>query len=133
VLSTKGGALAKQLLPFKLGLGGKIGSGEQFQSWITLDDEVRAIMWLLEHPYNGPVNLTAPSPVTNAEFTRSLGAALHRPTSRTPLLLPQALLGRELVEALLLTSQRVKPAHLVDSGFEFLHPTLDEALHDLLR
>ena len=83
VQSTEGGALAKQLPFFKLGLGGKVGSGRQYVSWITIDDEVRAIEFLLDHDVSGPVNLTAPEPVTNAEYTKALGAR-PAPTDHDP-------------------------------------------------
>lgn len=133
VLSPDGGALGKQLPLFKLGLGGRAGSGRQYQSWISLDDEVRAITWLLTSERSGPVNLTAPNPVTNAEFTKALGRAVHRPTTITPMAGPRLLLGRELADSLLLASQRILPAALEADGFTFSHPALDGALADLLR
>lgn len=133
VLSTEGGALARQLPFFKLGAGGRSGSGRQYQSWISLDDEVAALAWMLDSPIAGPVNLTAPNPVTNAEFAKTLGRTLHRPTSIIPMVGPRLLFGRELADALLLTSQRVLPAALDDHGFQFRHPRLDAALADLLR
>ena len=81
VLSPKGGALPTMLTPFRLGVGGRLGNGRQWMSWITLDDLVRGIVWLIDHPeISGPVNMTAPNPVTNADFTRAMGRALHRPT-----------------------------------------------------
>ena len=134
VQSTEGGALKRQLLPFKLGLGGRIGSGRQWFSWISIDDEVGAIRHVLDHDsIDGPVNLTAPNPVTNAEFTRALGRVLHRPTllpTPTPAL--QLLLGRELVSEMLLGGQRVLPAVLDRSGYSFAHPHLEGALADLI-
>jgi uncharacterized protein (TIGR01777 family) len=133
VLSTDGGPLAKQLPFFKLGLGGRVGSGRQWMTWISIDDEVRAIEWLLTHDLSGPVNLAAPEPVRNGDFAKALGRALHRPTFVIPTVGPQLLYGRELVEVLLLISQRVEPRVLLESGFEFRHPTLDAALADLLR
>ena len=132
VLSTKGGALKKQLPIFKLGAGGRFGSGSQYQSWISIDDEVGAIAWLLTADVSGPVNLTAPEPVTNAEFTKALGSAVHRPTFVVPMIGPRLLLGRELADSLLLTSQRILPAQLERHGYSFVHPTLDGALRDLL-
>lgn len=132
VLSPDGGALAKQLPFFKVGLGGRSGSGRQWQSWISLDDEVGAITWLLDHPVSGPVNLVAPGAVTNAEFASTLGAVLHRPTTIIPMIGPRALYGRELADSLLLTSQRIEPGVLTDGGYEFRHPELDGALRDLL-
>jgi uncharacterized protein (TIGR01777 family) len=132
VLATEGGALAKQLLPFRLGLGGRAGSGRQYQSWISLDDEVRAIEFLLTAELSGPVNLTAPTPVTNAEFTRTLGRVLHRPTTVLPMFGPRLLYGRELADSLLLTSQRIVPAALERAGFAFEHPGLEGALRSIL-
>ncbi len=132
VQATEGGALAKQLPFFKLGLGGKVGSGRQWVSWISIDDEVRAIQFLLDHDVAGPVNLVAPEPVTNAEYTRTLGRVLHRPTTILPITGPRLLYGRELADSLLLTSQRVVPSALTAAGFEFTHPDLRGALEDLL-
>ena len=129
VLSPSGGAMGKMLPLFRLGLGGRMGSGRQWWSWITLADEVAAIRWLLDHPISGPVDATAPNPVTNREFTSALGTALHRPTILpVPRFGPRLLLGRELADALLFTSQRVVPAVLNESGFVFAHPTIDVAL-----
>jgi uncharacterized protein len=134
VLSTKGGALKKQLPLFKLGLGGKFGSGKQWQSWISIDDEVGAIMHLLTSTQSGAVNLTAPNPVTNAEFTKVLSHAVKRPAIFTvPGFAPKALLGGELVENLLLTGQNVQPTRLLADGYPFKHATLDSALAALLR
>jgi uncharacterized protein len=133
VLSAKGGALKKQLPIFKLGLGGRFGSGKQWQSWISIDDEVRAIMHLITGDVSGPVNLTAPNPVTNGEFTKTLGSALKRPTPfPIPSIGPKLLLGAELVQNLLLDGQKVMPTQLTASGFTFNHPTLDVALKALL-
>jgi uncharacterized protein (TIGR01777 family) len=132
VQATEGGALAKQLPFFRLGLGGRAGSGRQYLSWITLVDEVRAIRFLLDHDVSGPVNLVAPEPVTNAEYTTALGAALHRPTTILPMIGPRLLYGRELADSLLLTSQRAVPAVLLEAGFDFEHPTLPEALESVL-
>lgn len=134
VLDAGGGALNRMVLPFKLGLGGRIGSGRQYMSWITLGDEVRAILHLLDDAtVHGPVNLTAPNPATNREFTSTLGRVLHRPTLLpTPLLPLKALYGGELVEHLLLFSQRVQPAALSSHGFDFAHPQLESALRAVL-
>lgn len=132
VQATEGGALAKQLPFFRLGLGGRAGSGRQYVSWISIDDEVRAIQFLLTGHVSGPVNLVAPEPVTNAEYTKVLGAVLHRPTTILPMLGPRLLYGRELADSLLLTSQRCVPAALVEAGFEFSHPELRGALEHLL-
>ena len=133
VLTAAGGALKKQLPLFKFGLGGKFGKGGQWQSWISLPDEVAAITSLLEGDVSGPVNLTAPNPVTNAEFTTTLGSVLGRPTFLPiPSFGPKALLGSELADALLFTGQRVVPTVLERSGFTFQHPTLEIALRALL-
>lgn len=133
VLSRDGGALARMLVPFRLGLGGRIGSGRQWWSWISIDDAVRAIAFLLDHELNGPVNLTAPNPARNADFARALGKALHRPAVLPlPAFAPKLLLGAELAHELLLTSARVEPARLLDAGFAFDHATLDDALRAVL-
>ncbi len=133
VLTPKGGALAKQLPLFRLGLGGRIGSGRQWLSWISLADEVGAILHLLDADIDGPVNLTAPEPVTNAAFAGSLGHALRRPAILPiPSFGPKLLFGRELVESLLLSSAKVLPGRLTDSGYVFRHPTLDRALAELV-
>ena len=133
VLSTKGGALKKQLPLFKLGLGGKFGDGTQWQSWISMPDEVGAISHLLTADVHGAVNLTAPTPVTNAEFTAALATALHRPAFvPIPSFGPKLLLGGELAESLLFTGQRVLPTALLAAGYRFEHPTIDVALRALL-
>ncbi|MCU1501230.1 MAG: Epimerase [Ilumatobacteraceae bacterium] len=133
VLTPKGGALKKELPLFKLGLGGSFGSGRQWQSWISLDDEVGAIEHLLAADVDGPANLTAPNPVTNAEFTKTLANAVHRPAVlRIPSVGPKLLLGSELAEALLFTGQRVVPNALQASGYAFAHPLLADALGALL-
>jgi uncharacterized protein (TIGR01777 family) len=134
VMSTKGGALKKQLPLFKMMLGGKMGSGAQWQSWIHIDDEVDAIVHLLTSELAGPVNLTAPNPVTNAEFTNTLGSVLGRPTVvPIPKFGPKLVLGGELANNLLFSGQKVLPAALEADGFEFQHPTLEGALRDLLK
>jgi uncharacterized protein (TIGR01777 family) len=133
VLSSRGGALRKQLPLFKLGLGGRFGHGRQWQSWIAIDDEVGAIVHLLTADVAGPVNLTSPQPVTNAEFTKTLGAVLHRPTVvPVPSFGPKLLVGSELAEVLLFESKRVVPRVLEASGFRFRYPTLDAALRAAL-
>lgn len=133
VLSPAGGALAKLLPLFKLGLGGRMGSGRQWWSWISLDDEVAALRHLIDHEVSGPVNLTAPHPTTNAELTGVLGTVLHRPTLLpVPSFGPKLLMGGELAESLLFTSQRVLPAALEASGYPFAHPDLEGALRSLL-
>jgi uncharacterized protein (TIGR01777 family) len=134
VLSAKGGALKKQLPLFKLGLGGRFGNGHQWQSWISIDDEVGAIAHLLSAEMCGAVNVTAPDPVTNSDFTATLAKVLRRPAALpVPLFAPKILLGGELVETLLLSGQRVLPTALQRSGYEFQHPTLELALRALLN
>lgn len=131
VLAPEGGAFGKLVPLFKLGLGGKMGGGREWWSWISLDDEVRAIRFLIDNPVHGPVNLTAPNPARNAEITRALGEVLHRPTFLTvPSFGPKLLLGSELAESLLFMSQRVEPAVLEEHGFEFHHPGITAALRD---
>lgn len=134
VLTPQGGALRKLLPLFKLGVGGRMGSGRQWMSWITLDDHVRAVTHLLTADARGPVNLTAPNPATNAELSKTLGRVLHRPAViPTPSFGPRLLLGRELADALLQDSQRVMPHRLTESGFGFAHPQLEDALRSLVR
>jgi len=134
VLSPKGGALKKQLPLFKAGLGGRFGRGDQWQSWISITDEIRAIEFLLTSSITGPVNLTAPAPVTNVEFSRVLGNVLQRPAILpVPSIGPKLLLGGELADALLFTGQRVLPRTLSSAGFQFDHPTLEIALRALLN
>ncbi len=133
VLSAKGGALAAMLTPFRLGLGGIVGSGAQWMSWIALDDVIGAIRLALETDgLRGPVNAVAPTPVTNAEFTRTLGRVLGRPTFvPLPALAARLALG-EMADELLLTSQRVLPARLEASRYPFRHPSLEGALRAAL-
>ncbi len=134
VLSREGGALKKMLPLFKLGLGGRFGNGRQWQSWISILDHVRAIEHLLSIEVSGPVNLTSPNPVTNRDFTKTLGAVLCRRTLvPVPAFAPKLLLGRELAESLLFTGQRVYPTVLVESGFRFEHEELESALRAVLN
>ena len=129
VQSAEGGALAKTLLPFRLGLGGRLGSGDQWWSWISIDDQVGAILHLLDSDVSGPVNMTAPNPVRNREYTKALGRALHRPTVvPIPDFGPKLLLGSELAETLLNQSKRVVPRVLSASGYRFRHETIEECL-----
>ena len=133
VLDAGGGALAKTLPLFKLGLGGRLGPGTQWWSWISLADEVSAIRFLLEAEVAGPVNLTGPAPVTNADFTTALGRVLGRPTALpVPRFGPKLLLGGELAEQLLFASQRVLPSVLEQAGFRFAHPDVETALRAVL-
>jgi len=133
VLSPRGGALGKMLTPFRMGAGGRIGSGRQWMSWITLDDLVGVIQHALAtESLRGPVNTVAPGPVTNIDFARALGQALHRPTVfPMPAFMVRLIFG-EMGEALLLGSQRVDCGKLLASGFKFRHPELKPALEALL-
>jgi len=133
VLDREGGALARMASIARLGALGRLGSGRQWMSWIALEDEVRAIRFLIDHDIRGPVNLTAPAPVTNAVFTKALGRVLHRPTVLPiPGFGPKLLLGRELASALLLEGQRVRPEVLLNAGFEFRYDDLETALRAIL-
>ena len=132
VLAKEQGALAKMLLPFKLCLGGPIGSGQQYMSWIHIDDMTAAIEFLLnEEGTYGPVNLVSPEPVSNREFTKELANKLRRiAVLRVPSLVLRALMGESA--SLLLDSQRLRPDKLSRSGFKFQYPTLSQALSQLL-
>ena len=133
VLSPEGGALKEQLPFFKMGIGGKIGDGSQYWSWISISDMVSGLLFILDNDISGPVNLTAPNPSTNAEFTSALGKQLGRPTFLpTPKPAVQIRLGKEMAEALLYDSARVLPEVLLESGFTFEHPTIDAAFAALL-
>jgi len=134
VLTPKGGALGRMITPFRLGLGGKIASGKQWMSWISLEDEIQAILHVLrDDSVSGPVNLTAPAPVTNLEFTKALGKAVHRPTILpTPLAPLKLALGAELITALLVNGQRVLPSALEASGYRFRHPDIASAFASTL-
>lgn len=133
VLDRDGGALPRMVSIAKLGALGKLGSGRQWMSWIALDDHVRAVRFLLDHPVSGPVNLSSPGPVTNAEFTKALGRVLHRPTFLpVPSFGPKLLLGRELADTLLHESKRVLPEKLQEEGFEFHHKEIEAALEQIL-
>lgn len=134
VLSTKGGALKTTLPIFKLGLGGKIGSGRQYLSWISLDDVVGAVIHAIEtDSLEGPVNVVAPDAPTNAEYTKVLGGVLKRPTI-FPLPAPAArLMLGEIADELLLPSARVEPARLRETGYEYRHPELEGAFRQLLK
>lgn len=133
VLSRDGGALKKMLPLFKLGAGGRFGTGRQWMSWVSIDDHVRAIEHLLTSTVSGPVNLTAPNPVRNADFATALARVLGRPSAiPVPSFGPRLLLGSELADALLFEGQRVLPTVLQGDGYEFLHADLDTALHAVL-
>jgi hypothetical protein len=133
VLSSQGGAMARMLPIFRLGLGGRLGSGRQYWSWIALQDVVAGIEFAIANPaLAGAVNLTSPNPVTNAEFTATLGRALRRPAIfPVPGLALRLALG-EMADEALLASQRVQPEKLLKAGFRFAHPELDEALAAML-
>ncbi len=133
ILSSEGGALAKMLTPFKLGVGGRLGSGEQYMSWITLDDVVSAIEHLLaDETASGPVNMVAPNPVTNSEFTKTLGRVLSRPTIFPAPEFALRLAFGEMADVALLASQRVEPARLKEAGYAFKYPELEAALRHVL-
>lgn len=133
VLGTEGGTLPRLTKLARFGLLGKLGSGRQWMSWIGIDDQVGAIRCILEGSLAGPVNLTAPAPVTNAVLTKALGRAVHRPTVLPiPRFGPKLLLGGELADALLYEGQRVLPEALLDADFDFRHADLETALADLL-
>lgn len=134
VLSRRGGALARMLLPFRLGLGGVLGSGRQVMSWVTLEDAVRAIVFTIENEaISGPFNVTAPNPVTNREFTKALGRVLHRPTiAPFPAFAARILFG-EMADALLLAGARVQPKVLEDNGFKFNQTEIEEGLRAAIQ
>jgi uncharacterized protein (TIGR01777 family) len=133
VLSPRGGPLARMLPPFRMGGGGVIGSGRQYISWIGIDDAIHVILRALtDESLEGPVNAVAPTPLTNAEFTRTLGKVLRRPTVvPLPAFVARALFG-EMAEATLLSGARVQPQKLLDRGHQFQHPQLEDALRHLL-
>src|SRR5262249_45980510 len=134
ILAKKGGALPKMLLPFRLGVGGRIASGRQWMSWVTLNDVVEVLKFALSsRDLRGPVNVVAPEAVINQEFTRSVAEILHRPALLpAPGIALKLALGREMAEALLLASQRVVPSALTRIGYRFLHPQLEPALKAVL-
>jgi hypothetical protein len=130
VLSPRGGVLQRLVPPFKMGLGGKLGDGKHWVSWIALDDLVGVLHFLLlGPPLEGAVNATAPAPVTNAEFAHALGHALHRPAVATiPRFAVELVLGRDQTEEMAFASQRIFPRALEAAGFRWRHPTIAEAL-----
>lgn len=133
VLAKEGGALGRLLLPFRLGLGGRIGSGRQYMSWLTLDELVNLFRFVLNREdLSGVFNAVTPNPVTNATFTRILGQALHRPTPfPLPATLVRLLFG-EMGETLLIGGARVYPKRLIAAGYRFLHPDCEEAIQAIL-
>jgi uncharacterized protein (TIGR01777 family) len=133
VLSSEGGALKQMLTPFKLGVGGKIGSGQQYMSWVALDDVAGAIRFVLANPQvSGPVNVVSPQAVKNVEFTKTLGRVLKRPTVFPVPAFGARLAFGEMADALLLSSTRVVPQGLLAAGYQFRQPELEGALRHLL-
>jgi hypothetical protein len=133
VLSAAGGGLAAMLLPFKMGLGGRMGSGRQYMSWVAMDDVVGAVLHALgTEALAGPVNVVAPNPVTNLEFTKTLGRVLHRPTVFPMPAFAARLVFGEMADNLLLASTRVAPTRLVATGYQFRFPQLEPALRHVL-
>ena len=134
ILDPDGGALGQMLTPFRIGVGGRVGDGRQWMSWIALEDVVNGLKFLIaDKTVHGPVNLVAPNPVTNAEFTKTLGRVLSRPTFFPVPAFAARLAFGELADALLLSSQKVEPSVLEDRGFLFSWPTLEPALRHLLN
>jgi uncharacterized protein (TIGR01777 family) len=134
VLAKEGGALPPMALPFKLFAGGPVGSGRQFNSWIHRDDWVSLVVWALRTPaVSGPLNLTAPTPVPNRDFARTLGRVLGRPAFMPAPAFAMRLLLGEMADALLLTGQRVVPAKATSLGYAFTHPDLERALREIYR
>jgi uncharacterized protein (TIGR01777 family) len=133
ILDANEGALAKMLMPFRMGVGGRIGNGKQWMSWIAIEDVVNGLKFLIEdRSISGPVNFVAPNAVTNAEFTKALGRVLSKPKLFPVPAFGAGLAFGEMADALLLSSQRVKPAILAERGFKFAQPTLDQALREIL-
>ena len=129
VLDAHGGVLRQQLPLFRVGLGGRYGTGDQWMSPVSLADEVRAVLWTLDHHLSGPINVVAPSPLTNGDFTRVLARALRRPAFfAVPHFALGLVLGTEMADELVFASQRVVPTALQDSGFQFEHPDATSAL-----
>jgi uncharacterized protein (TIGR01777 family) len=121
------------LLPFQLGVGGRIGAGNQYMSWVSLPDVVEMIRYLITHEsLRGPVNLVTPHPVRNAQFTKTLGHVLHRPTLLSMPDWGLRVLFGEMANELLLASTRVRPQKLLDTGYPFCHPNLEDALQEVL-
>jgi uncharacterized protein (TIGR01777 family) len=134
VLSPQGGAWGKQLPLFRLGLGGRMGGGNQYRSWITLEDEIRVVLHgLVDEGLHGPVNASAPEPATDAALAHTVGAVLHRPTVMVvPAAALRLVLGTEMAGQLVLGGQRVLPRALESRDFHFAHPALDEAVRSVL-
>ncbi len=134
VLSTDGGAFKTMLIPFKMGVGGKLGSGKQYMSWVMLEDVINSIEFIIKNKdIHGAVNIVAPTPVTNQQFTKKLGKALCRPTFFTvPSLLLKTLIP-DMAKEMILSSTRAVPKKLIDSGYRFSYPNMDNVFKDLLN
>lgn len=130
VLTRDGGIVGSMLRPFKMGLGGKLGSGKQYISWITIEDTIAAINFILNHDnLSGPINLVAPQPATNTEFTKALGHALSRPTFMAmPAFIVRLVFGSEMANEMMLSSTRVSPSVLNEAGYQFQYPEINKAV-----
>ena len=134
VLSTKGGALAKMLTPFRLGVGGVIGSGDQYMSWVSIDDVLGVVEHIMEcEKLDGPINVVSPIPVTNRVFTKTLGKVLKRPTILPMPLFAARLAFGEMVDEVLLSSARMTPTKLIETGYVFRYPQLEKALEFIVE
>lgn len=133
IIAREGGMLAKLLTPFKMGMGGKIGSGKQYISWVAIDDVIRAMkLALTNESFRGPLNVVSPNPVTNEEFTKTLGHVLSRPTALSMPAFAARFAFGEMADEMLLVSQRVVPKKLTDAHFEFQYPELEETFRKYL-
>ncbi|HBB96833.1 MAG TPA: TIGR01777 family protein [Blastocatellia bacterium] len=129
ILARDGGMLSKLLTPFKMGMGGKVGSGKQYISWVALEDAVNAIKLAIDdESIRGPINIVSPNPVTNEEFTKTLGHVLNRPTALAMPAFAARLAFGEMADEMLLASQKVMPKRLIQAGFQFQYPTLESAM-----
>jgi hypothetical protein len=134
ILSHEGGMLAKLLTPFKMGMGGKVGSGKQYISWVAIEDAIEATkLALKDESFRGPLNVVSPNPVTNEVFTKALGHVLSRPTALAMPAFAVRLAFGEMADEMLLVSQRVIPKRLTDAGYEFQQPELEAALRRHIR
>lgn len=135
ILSEDGGALEKMLTPFKMGVGGRLGSGKQYMSWIGIEDVCESILHLIfKSELSGPVNIVSPNPVTNLEFTKTLGSVIKRPTIfPVPEFALKTIFGTEMSQEMFLSSMRVIPQKLIDDGFQFKHPKLKDCLNNILK
>ncbi len=134
IMAREGGMLSKLLTPFKMGVGGKVGSGRQYISWVAIDDAVNAIKLAIDDDsIRGPVNIVSPHPVTNEEFTKALGHVLNRPTALAIPAFAARLTFGEMADEMLLVSQKVIPKRLMAAGFEFQYPELEDALRKYVK